>query len=539
MPNSFNTPTEKKYFLLPASPTPNGRMHLGHIAGPYLKMDIFRRKVQRNQGTALLVSGSDVYESYVEAKAQQLNLTEEQVCNKFHDLIIKDFEALDIKFDLFINPLKEEFVDRFALREQELMQMVIDNGNVIEREETFIYDSKNQKYLHGCWIQGICPNCNHPTGSYLCENCGTHYRPMDIFDPKNYPDAELIKSSALYLKLDTEKLIAQIAQVYDGSFVTIFEKYIELQGSYIRLTTLQKTGVSWQWKPEEKQVIFTYLANLFAYIFFADVSKEQLNLTENPLEKDSSFVSVVSFGIDTVIPFTAGLMAVGAELNKYKSFDYYIPNYLYLLNGQKFSTSRNQVIWGSDIVNISHIQSDAVRYYLTKQNPENQEENFDISDFIKTINTVLYEEHNTTIQDAYSKISIHKEQQLTNDLFSYLDKNIVAQNQSINPPVFNFSELIDPIQKWVNTYQQWTEEQKIENCYWWLKGYALISYPILPNISQKIWKNLTSTEEVTLSNFFVDNSLQVDPLRGKQFEKVTYEAIEKCLPEQLKTPVTD
>jgi len=413
------------------------------------------------------------------------------------------------------------------------MQILVDNGSVIEKGETFIYDPIEQRYIHGCWIQGVCPNCNSDTGSYLCENCGTHYRPIDIYKEQNYPNAKLIKSSALYLKLDSERLFTQIEKVYDGSFVEILKKYLELQGSYIRLTTLQKTGVQFQWKSEEKQVIFTYLANLFAYIFFAEICKEKFELPEHPLAKDSSYVSIVSFGIDTVLPFTVGLMAVGSKLADYKSFDYYISNYLYNLNGEKFSTSRNHVIWGSDIVNISNIQSDAVRYYLTKQNLEKEEKNFDIKEFIDTVNKELYGEHNEVIIDAFAKIKNEVIYSLDDDLFKKLDRSINKQNDTITPPVFDFYRLTEVIQNWLKMYLEWSEVLKAQHCYWWLKGYTLLTYPIMPNISEKIWKSLSSTREVSLANFFNDNKLQIDNSPEIIFNKVTYESLEKCLPEKL------
>jgi methionyl-tRNA synthetase len=37
------------FFLMPIPPTPNGRLHLGHIAGPYLRMDMLGRYL-RSQG---------------------------------------------------------------------------------------------------------------------------------------------------------------------------------------------------------------------------------------------------------------------------------------------------------------------------------------------------------------------------------------------------------------------------------------------------------------------------------------------------------
>lgn len=531
----FNISKEKKFFLLPASPTPNGRMHLGHISGPYLKMDLLKRKIQRGGGTAILVSGSDVYESHMESKAEQLGISADEACNKFHKLILKDFEALAIEFDFFINPLDEEYLERFAAREKELLQKLIDSGKVIKKDEVFIYDPIQKKYLAGCWIKGKCPNCNTATSSYLCENCGMHYRPIDIFDKKDYPESTSYNSSSLYLKLDVEKLLLLIKDVSKGAFVQLFKQYIEIQGPYIRLTTPQETGVDWSVNSSEKQVIFSYTANLLAYIFFGDICQQKLKLTENPLAKDSSYTSIVSFGVDTVLPFTAGLMGIGLELSNYKSFDYYISNYLYHLNGEKFSTSRGNVIWGNDIVSISGIQSDAVRYYLTKQNPEEEVKDFVIDDFIDVVKAELCDKHNNAIKKALALAG--NQNSLDQELFEKLENLIIQQNKSIEPPLFNFSNTLLPIEFWITSYLEMAKEKRERNSYWWLKGYALLTYPIMPDISKKLWKILCSEKDVSLENFFIDSQLQGCIDTDIYFQEISYEALEKCIPEKLKRPV--
>ncbi|MCE0446304.1 hypothetical protein LT493_20765 [Streptomyces tricolor] len=48
---------------------PNGRAHLGHIAGPLLKMDVLRRHVLRGGGRATMISVSDAHESHVLVRA--------------------------------------------------------------------------------------------------------------------------------------------------------------------------------------------------------------------------------------------------------------------------------------------------------------------------------------------------------------------------------------------------------------------------------------------------------------------------------------
>lgn len=535
MSKQFNFPKEKNYLLVPEMPTPNGRMHLGHLAGPYLKMDILRRKAERGGGKAFVVSGSDVFESYVELKASQLGIGTEDVCNKFHPQIIKDLEALKIHFDFFLNPLDEQWRARFFKREKELMQQLTDAGVVEEREEDLIYDPVNERFLNGCWIKGTCPNCGSGTGSYLCETCGTHYRPSDIFDAATYPDARVIKGTALYLKLDTKKLFDKVEKMEINSvFADILKRYVALQGPYIRLTTPQATGVEWEWGADKKQVLFTYSALLFFSVFCGDICKEQFDLPIHPFDAASDFTTIASFGIDNAIPYLAGVLAGGMELPGLKAFDYYFSNHFYYLNGEKFSTSRIHVIWGSDIVHLAQVQPDVVRYYLARQNPELEKKNFDVSEFITVVNEELFVRYNNVLKEAFAVLPQLPGEAPDDKWCAALQSLIAEQNSFLNPPGFNLADALHPVDEWMDRFDGWDAAERKLYAYWWLKGFALLAYPFMPDISTALWNRLSDETELTIDHFFFGNKIVRQPVEDILFKEVSYTQMEKCLPESIK-----
>ncbi|MGN6601360.1 MAG: class I tRNA ligase family protein [Ginsengibacter sp.] len=534
----LNLPPEKKYLLVPEMPTPNGRMHLGHIAGPYLKMDVVRRKVERGNGTAYLFSGSDVYESYVELKARESGLTEKEVCNKFHSLIINDLKSLHIHFDNFINPLDGRWNERFIKRHRQLMQLLLDAGTVVEREETFFYDPVEKKYLNGCWIKGYCPNCKSPAGSYLCEICGTHYRPEDIFNAADYPHAVEVKGKALYLKLDTGALLNKVDAMGIGSFRSVLERYLQLQGPYVRMTTPQRTGIEWNVDSGAKQVLFTYSALLFFSIFCGDICQEQFALDKHPFAKDSEYIVIASFGIDNAIPYLGAVLAGGMALQGFKPFDYYFCNYFYHLNGEKFSTSRQHVIWGSDITDVAHIQPDAVRYYLLKQNPEFEVKNFDIDDFIGTVNCDLYHRFNDAITSALECLVAGQAYEADKFIVSPFRDLVLLQSKELEPTRFNFSGVLRAIEDWVSFYNRLDEKERRIHSYWWLKGFAFLSYPVMPELCTALWKSLAVDGSLNAADFFKVNKY-CEPFDKKLlFRKVGHGDIEKCLPTTLRQKLT-
>src|SRR2546430_14611823 len=98
-------PGNRKYLLMPTMPTPNGGLHLGHMSGPYLKMDVLARAQRRNGSEASIIFGSDVYESYTTLKAWQTGWNIEAVWHFYHGKSREALDALKLEYAAYINSL--------------------------------------------------------------------------------------------------------------------------------------------------------------------------------------------------------------------------------------------------------------------------------------------------------------------------------------------------------------------------------------------------------------------------------------------------
>src|SRR5438874_11483598 len=96
---------DRTFFLTPVCLVPNGRAHLGHVAGPLLKMDVLRRHLRRGGADVKMISISDVHEAHVLIKAYVEGTSPAAVANRFHEQIAHDLATLDIQYDDLINPL--------------------------------------------------------------------------------------------------------------------------------------------------------------------------------------------------------------------------------------------------------------------------------------------------------------------------------------------------------------------------------------------------------------------------------------------------
>src|SRR5262249_26165320 len=125
----------RKFFLTPVCLVPNGRAHLGHIAGPLLKMDVLRRHLRRSGADVKMISLSDVHEAHVLIKAYVEGTTPEAIANRFHEQIVRDLATLDVRYDARINPLDPAWSGLYRTINLDFLNGIIRAGNAAVRPE--------------------------------------------------------------------------------------------------------------------------------------------------------------------------------------------------------------------------------------------------------------------------------------------------------------------------------------------------------------------------------------------------------------------
>src|SRR5262249_44956060 len=90
----------------------------------------------------------------------------------------------------------------------------------------------------------------------------------------------------------------------------------------------------------------------------------------NPFHADADVTTVVSFGFDNVVTFLIDGIGCAQACEHLKSFDHYLTNHFLDLEGEKFSTSRNHVLWVDDVVGLAEAGTDSVRAYLLWDNAD-------------------------------------------------------------------------------------------------------------------------------------------------------------------------
>ena len=91
----------QRYLVCVAWPYASGDRHLGHVAGAYLPPDIYARYQRLRGNEVRMVSGSDTHGTPVMLRAQEEDVTPQEIVARYHGRFVESFKALGLSFDLF------------------------------------------------------------------------------------------------------------------------------------------------------------------------------------------------------------------------------------------------------------------------------------------------------------------------------------------------------------------------------------------------------------------------------------------------------
>ena len=85
----------KRHLVTAALPYANGPVHIGHLAGCYVR---FLRAQKKD---VKFVGGSDEHGVPITIRAMKEGVTPQQVVDKYHAIIRDSFEKMGISFDIY------------------------------------------------------------------------------------------------------------------------------------------------------------------------------------------------------------------------------------------------------------------------------------------------------------------------------------------------------------------------------------------------------------------------------------------------------
>ncbi|WP_135548537.1 class I tRNA ligase family protein [Paenibacillus cymbidii] len=489
-----------KYLIVPMQPTPNGRLHIGHGAGTYLRADILSRALKVRGHMVRTITGSDGFENWVLAEAYRVGVAPELVCSENHENIRRDLHAMDIQFDSWIDPRSEQHFAAYAAVHERILDCMQQSGGASLIEERMPYSTETGEALIGTWIAGECPQCGKACGGSSCVFCGAHFQPEEIVAPRSRLNESTITwktASCWFAKPNnSNKIIASLEQSGVKSiWMEAVIHYLNRREGKIRLSAPGSWGIPSKMVPEGYVLSNPY----YVYSIYCGEVYKQLEGTErNPFDALSKVITVGAFGNDNSTPGLVAPQVIAQRSNGlFKPFDATLVNGMLLLEGEKCSTSKRHGIWLSELLQGSAlVNSDEIRYFFAQTALDHGSDNMTLSNLVQQIN--LFREwirfKLAPSIEAVTSAAIHYDDGLALAL--------AKQSRWLEPNQFDLVAAMKVLQDWMVADQ-------IETGLW-LLGVSLLGFPIMPKLSRQIWERLGLHGDPRI-HALLDGPAQPDP----------------------------
>ncbi|MEW6644985.1 MAG: methionine--tRNA ligase [Pseudomonadota bacterium] len=530
-----NTP--RRFFLMPIPPTPNGRLHLGHVAGPYLRMDMIGRYLKVQGHHVDTISAVDGFDSYVLWKAMQEARPPEEVCRHYHAEIAHDLAALDIHVDAFLDLVQGPRAAQHARNAIAVVEELVEHGLAETVVEKVLFSRATGRYLVGAWVTGGCPSCSAPVAGYFCEACGALFRPEQMLTPQpraGDTDLEWREVESLFLRI-TDRAALERGMESCGApaaFARLIRRQLDRENNLFRLTAPGTWGVAWpadRWGNPRILFEAAWEYALTCGDHYAAGAPDRAH----PMRRDSDVTTLVSFGIDNAVLLLAGNIPLLNASHGRKPFDYVLTNYFYNLQGAKFSTSRQHAIWAADIVEKTPASSDAVRGFLARESPEHETTNFDIFEFVAFATGQLAGQWQRRIDRACQTLMAAAPDHLAvpPELQFRLEAAMTAFDRAFRLDAFSARAASAVLESWANRAD--VDLSHVSQAYGWLKGLAYLAAPIMPHLAEHVWHMVGHELPILRRDLPVQTRPRGEAGRTALFRPVSLQSLRPCLPDSI------
>jgi methionyl-tRNA synthetase len=353
-------------------PTPNGDLHVGHMAGPYIAGDVLRRFLAADGVDVLYTTGLDDHQTYVPVRGiKDGGRKGAEVADGYGQSIVDTWRAAGVDFDRVTHPRKDAGYTAFV---QDFFARLHDNGHLVARTMPLPYCTGCELWLYEAYVSGGCPHCGAASGGNACEPCGRPNTCGDLTDPHCVlcgEPAELRDRERLFLPLApfTDLLTEFWATVVMPPHLRVLCERMLADGlPEIAVSHPGEWGIPVPVRGFTDQRIYVWFEMAPGYL--AEYDPDGAVPETGPVQ---------FFGFDNgyfhAVLFPAVFAAYDPSIPLPSAF---VVNEFYRLDGLKFSTSRRHAIWAHDA--LAEIGADLLRYHVLADRPNGRQTSFSRTD---------------------------------------------------------------------------------------------------------------------------------------------------------------
>lgn len=369
--------------IIAPPPTPNGDLHVGHLAGPYLAGDVYARYLRANDRAVLYATGTDDSQTYVVISAHKLGVTPETLSATAARDIQATLQTCGIQVDGFA-----PFDERYREAVRAFLWPLFTQGKLEWRTVPLPFCERRQQFMVEGLVTGQCPVCLNASRGGLCEACGHPNNFGELRDAHATiaGDAPLTLREARILVFPLERYRAPLEAYYQRQqgrwrphLLQLVRELLDRPLPDFPITYPVTWGIPSPFPGSEGQVLNAWVEGMPASMYCSTVAAEAHG--ERPASFDDVWrhehaARLVYFlGFDNSYFWgVVHLALLMAHDGRYVLPDVIVPNEFYELEHEKFSTSRGHLIWARDFVR--EVPRDLARFYLALTSPEHHRTNF-------------------------------------------------------------------------------------------------------------------------------------------------------------------
>ncbi|SMG02244.1 methionine--tRNA ligase [Burkholderia singularis] len=367
-----------KFVVTITPPTPNGDLHIGHLAGPFLAADVFARAQRQRGHECVLISYSDDYQSYMLRKGRELATDPVALARANTEKINATLAAADVQIDHWHQPYENAY---FAEAVRRVYRAAQD-------KQAFDIRISDEPYCPSCNVwgyeafgRGNCNYCGADSDASQCEGCAQEP------DSKQMANFRCKLCGGRHTWRPVERVFLRLPKFQSLLRSTFRQMPLRRpMGDWIADTIdtkLHDWGVT---RPEDggldlaadgSRRVHTWFMGLAGYMAafreYAEVRQHDPGLFERYWHSDDSRL-VHFLGFDCAFSHAIVYPTLLANMPELRIRQHFYPNQFLTLDGLNLSTSRNHAIWMRDLV--AESCSDSARLYLASISPEEGEGDF-------------------------------------------------------------------------------------------------------------------------------------------------------------------
>jgi len=498
----------EKHLVTCALPYANGPLHIGHIRSTYLTGDIYARYLRLKGKDVAFICATDEYGTPITVTAEKKGKKPIEVAKKYHDIIKKELDGLNIIFDVFSRTSSEEN----NKRAQEFFNAAYKKGHIHEKEVEQYYCKSCKRFLPDRYVEGTCPECGAEgaRGDH-CEKCAQHLDHLK--EPRCLvcrSEPELRTTKHWFFKLtDFKGMLKKFLskKSLPGNVKNYAVTWLDKLEDWC-ITRDMDWGVKVPLKEAKDKVLYVWWDAPIGYVSATEAWGKENKIDWETYWKKGKITHFI--GKDIIYHHALFWPAMLKAHGKYTLPHSIVAGEYLSLEGKKMSTSRNWVLWVEDFLNT--YPADYLRYYLTINTPLTADIDFSWKDFEARINNELSDVLGNFVHrvlvftEKYfdSKIPKHgKLDKRDNELLTTIKK--VAESASKHMETYDFIEALKEVMslaqagnQYMNDKEPWKHKEDgtaIYVCACVAKALSVFLGPFLPATAGEIWAQLGFKEE--------------------------------------------